>query len=143
ASASSTRSSTMSRRIVLSFGMRAGPETKGKVSRFNTRRGRERPWPGSAPALQRNAMPAAAGIMARPERSRSGPAMAVEIERKFLLAGDRWRASVERTQAMAQGYLNDLAAVAGGTQKASVRVRIEGAAAFVNIKSAQAGRQRL
>ena len=69
--------------------------------------------------------------------------MAVEIERKFLLAGDRWRASVERTQPMAQGYLNDLAAVAGGTQKASVRVRIEGEAAFVNIKSAQAGRQRL
>lgn len=68
--------------------------------------------------------------------------MAVEIERKFLLAHDGWRDAVERTQAMAQGYLNDLAAVTGGTQKASVRVRIEGQAAFLNIKSAQAGRQR-
>lgn len=68
--------------------------------------------------------------------------MAMEIERKFLLAHDGWRSAVERTQVMAQGYLNDLAAVAGGTQKASVRVRIEGHAAFLNIKSAHAGRQR-
>lgn len=69
--------------------------------------------------------------------------MAVEIERKFLLAGDGWRAMVERSQPMAQGYLNDLAAVAGGSQKASVRVRIEGDVAFLNLKSAVAGRQRL
>ncbi len=69
--------------------------------------------------------------------------MAVEIERKFLLAGDGWRGTVERSQPMAQGYLNDLGVVTGGAQKASVRVRIEGEDAFLNIKSAQAGRQRL
>lgn len=69
--------------------------------------------------------------------------MGVEIERKFLLAGDGWRAAVERTQAMAQGYLNDLDVLAGGGQKASIRVRIEGEAAFLNIKSAQAGPSRL
>ncbi len=68
--------------------------------------------------------------------------MAVEIERKFLLAGDGWRAAVARSQPMAQGYLNDLGAVTGGVQKASVRVRIEGQAAFLNIKSAQAGCRR-
>ena len=50
--------------------------------------------------------------------------MGIEIERKFLVAGDGWRAGAERVQAMAQGYLNDLGAVEGGTQKASVRVRI-------------------
>lgn len=69
--------------------------------------------------------------------------MGVEIERKFLLAGDGWRAEVERTQPMAQGYLNDLGVLDGGLQKASVRVRIEGPSAFLNIKSAQAGPSRL
>lgn len=69
--------------------------------------------------------------------------MGIEIERKFLLAGDGWRRSVERTQAMAQGYLNDLDVLSGGIQKASIRVRIEGEAAFLNIKSAQSGPSRL
>ncbi len=69
--------------------------------------------------------------------------MAVEIERKFLLAADGWRAATSHSQAMAQGYLNDLATVTAGRQKASVRVRVEGQAAFLNIKSAQAGPQRL
>ena len=68
--------------------------------------------------------------------------MAVEIERKFLLRHEGWRAAVERTVAMAQGYLNDAAALSGGAQRASVRVRIEDAAAFLNIKSREVGLRR-
>ena len=68
--------------------------------------------------------------------------MGIEIERKFLVAGDGWRAGAERVQAMAQGYLNDLGAVEGGTQKASVRVRIEGDRAFLNLKSRKLGHTR-
>ncbi|WP_028916952.1 CYTH domain-containing protein [Pseudoxanthomonas sp. J35] len=68
--------------------------------------------------------------------------MGIEIERKFLAAGDGWRAAAERVQPMAQGYLNDLEVVAGGAQKASVRVRIEGDQAFLNLKSRQLGHTR-
>jgi adenylate cyclase len=68
--------------------------------------------------------------------------MGIEIERKFRVVGNGWRAAAERVQPMAQGYLNDLAAVEDGTQKASVRVRIEGGQAFLNLKSRQAGHTR-
>jgi Uncharacterized protein conserved in bacteria len=68
--------------------------------------------------------------------------MGIEIERKFLLAGDGWRAAVERTQPMAQGYLNDLSLAGDGPQKASMRVRIEGERAFLNLKSRQLGHTR-
>ena len=68
--------------------------------------------------------------------------MGIEIERKFLLAGDGWRAAAHKVVPMAQGYLNDLAMVDSGAMHASVRVRIEGEAAFLNIKSREAGPQR-
>ena len=68
--------------------------------------------------------------------------MGIEIERKFRVAGEGWRAAAGRVQPMAQGYLNDLAAVEGGAQKASVRVRIEGDRAFLNVKSRQLGHTR-
>jgi len=56
--------------------------------------------------------------------------MATEIERKFLLADETWRAAVAHAEEMAQGYL------AGPPQaRCSVRVRIAGDAAFLNIKS--------
>ncbi len=61
--------------------------------------------------------------------------MGVEIERKFLLASDAWRAAVERSERMDQGYL--------GGERASVRVRIAGSGAFLNIKSQQRGTTRL
>ena len=51
--------------------------------------------------------------------------MGIEIERKFLVTGDAWRAAAHRVVAMAQGYLNDIDAVESGAQRASVRVRIE------------------
>ena len=41
--------------------------------------------------------------------------MAIEIERKFLVTGDGWHAAAHKVVPMAQGYLNDLAAMDGGT----------------------------
>ncbi len=61
--------------------------------------------------------------------------MAVEIERKFLLRDDRWRAAVVRSIRMQQGYL--------GGERCSMRVRIEGELAFLNIKSLDLGSRRL
>lgn len=60
--------------------------------------------------------------------------MPVEIERKFLVTGDAWRAAVSRSEAMVQGYL---AGPPGA--RCSVRVRIVGEAAYLNIKSATVG----
>ena len=67
--------------------------------------------------------------------------MAIEIERKFLVSGDGWRAAAERSEEMAQGYLNRVDALAGG-DRASVRVRLEGPRARLNIKSCEPGRSR-
>jgi len=58
--------------------------------------------------------------------------MAQEIERKFLVLNDSWREQVFRRTCMRQGYLNE-------TQKSSVRVRVEGDNAYLNIKSATLG----
>lgn len=68
--------------------------------------------------------------------------MPIEIERKFLVVGNAWRSTAHDVVPMAQGYLNDLAVVDSGAQKASVRVRIEGAQAFLNIKSRHVGHTR-
>ena len=68
--------------------------------------------------------------------------MGIEIERKFLVTGDAWRAAAHEVLPMAQGYLNDLGAMDRGEQKASVRVRIQGDAAFLNLKSRELGRTR-
>lgn len=58
--------------------------------------------------------------------------MAVEIERKFLLNSDLWRQQVAQSTRFRQGYLI-------GAKHASVRVRIEGDKANINIKSATLG----
>lgn len=68
--------------------------------------------------------------------------MGIEIERKFLVADDGWRAQVARSVRMAQGYINDMAALREGRQNASVRVRIAGDQAFLNLKSRELGRSR-
>ncbi|MCU0870676.1 MAG: CYTH domain-containing protein [Burkholderiales bacterium] len=68
--------------------------------------------------------------------------MGIEIERKFLVVGDAWRAQATRRQRMAQGYINDAAAVDVGTQRASVRVRIAGERAALNLKSRELGASR-
>jgi adenylate cyclase len=51
-----------------------------------------------------------------------------EIERKFLLKNDAWRALAHRRQRMSQGYL-----ASGG--RLSVRVRLAGDEAWLNIKA--------
>lgn len=62
--------------------------------------------------------------------------MGREIERKFLVTGDGWRAAAVDAVPMRQGYL--------ATDPAcSVRVRIEGGSARLNIKSATLGVERL
>ncbi len=64
--------------------------------------------------------------------------MALEIERKFLLQGDAWRAAVTKSTLYRQGYLTSMHEGA----KASVRVRIEGERGVLNIKSMRLGVMR-
>lgn len=61
--------------------------------------------------------------------------MATEIERKFLVVGDAWRAGVESQARLVQGYL-----VADG--RITVRVRIAGDAAVLTIKGRSTGISR-
>lgn len=58
-----------------------------------------------------------------------------EIERKFLPKNDAWRALAHRSQRVRQGYL-----AAGG--RVSVRVRIAGDEAWLNIKAGRVGASR-
>jgi len=51
-----------------------------------------------------------------------------EIERKFLVTSDAWRALAHRRQRMSQGYL-------ASNERISVRVRVAGEEAWLNIKS--------
>jgi adenylate cyclase len=62
--------------------------------------------------------------------------MALEIERKFLLQTDAWRAAVESRVLMRQGYL-------GGGTRSSVRVRMTDDKAWLNLKAKRSGRARL
>jgi adenylate cyclase len=64
--------------------------------------------------------------------------VALEIERKFLLKDDGWRAAVTSSRRLSQGYLTTLTDGA----KASVRVRIGGDQAYLNIKSMTLGMTR-
>ena len=60
----------------------------------------------------------------------------------IALTGDGWRAAAHAVLPIAQGYINDLRAMDRGEQKASVRVRIQGDAAFLNLKSRELGHTR-
>lgn len=55
--------------------------------------------------------------------------MAIEIEKKFLLKNSSWKEFADEGTQYSQGYLV-------GSKDASVRVRIQGERAFLNIKSA-------
>ncbi|QCU90212.1 CYTH domain-containing protein [Thiomicrorhabdus sediminis] len=74
--------------------------------------------------------------------------MAREIERKFLLKNDDWKALAHQKTHFAQGYLNDISDAIGNNDdnricaKSSVRVRIEGEQANMNIKSLEIGLSR-
>ena len=60
--------------------------------------------------------------------------MGVEIERKFLLTGDQWRA-LGQPLLLRQGYLSS-------TPARVVRVRIEGEQAFMTVKGKSVGATR-
>jgi adenylate cyclase len=62
--------------------------------------------------------------------------MAIEIEHKFLLANDDWRKSIQKSVKYKQGYLSS-------QPTSSIRVRITDNQAWLNIKSATIGTQRL
>ena len=68
--------------------------------------------------------------------------MAIEIERKFLLRDDSWRAGISHSETIAQGYLVGAQALRDGSARASVRTRIAGDNAWLNIKAAVAGIER-
>jgi len=92
--------------------------------------------------------------------------MATEIERKFLVVGDDWKTQTQRSQRLVQGYLTSGSSpsvpkaidgregprpnAADGRERppspagarCSVRVRIGGDRAWLNIKSAIAGIER-
>jgi len=68
--------------------------------------------------------------------------MGIEIERKFLVTSDAWRGQVTRELRMVQGYLVGAALVTSGASKSSVRVRIGGDKAWLNIKSSALGVER-
>lgn len=65
--------------------------------------------------------------------------MGIEIERKFLLHNEDWRQHVERSERIAQGYLVGAQALHSGAARASVRARISGEQAWLNIKAATSG----
>ncbi len=61
--------------------------------------------------------------------------MAIEIERKFLVRNDSWKQAADAGTPMIQGYML-------GDGLASVRVRLEGEEARLNIKSRTLGVRR-
>lgn len=65
--------------------------------------------------------------------------MAREIERKYLVTGKAWQGEAFKQVHFAQGYLNDISQVGS---KSSIRVRIEGNQANINIKSLEIGLSR-
>jgi adenylate cyclase len=62
--------------------------------------------------------------------------MPLEIERKFLLASDDWRARVSSRVLMRQGYLSS-------GSRCSIRARIAGDRAWLNLKAKRSGMTRL
>jgi adenylate cyclase len=61
--------------------------------------------------------------------------MAIEIERKFRVLNDRWRAAVHSSTLLRQGYL-------ANTARASIRVRLAGEEAWLSVKAMTRGRSR-
>jgi adenylate cyclase len=61
--------------------------------------------------------------------------MAIEIEHKFLLANDGWRAEVTHSIDYRQGYLSS-------QPTSSIRIRVSDQHAWLNIKSATIGTHR-
>lgn len=66
--------------------------------------------------------------------------MGVEIERKFLVTGEMWRAQATRVVRISQGYLTGISSDAAA--RSSVRVRVADEQAWLNIKSVTRGVSR-
>lgn len=66
--------------------------------------------------------------------------MAIEIERKFLVRNDGWRAAADAGAHLRQGYLSRV--TGPDAVRSSVRVRTDGVRAFLNIKGATLGIRR-
>jgi adenylate cyclase len=62
--------------------------------------------------------------------------MPLEIERKFLVEGESWRAGAGRREFYRQGYL-------AGSESCSVRVRVGGERAWIGVKGRVRGATRL
>jgi len=62
--------------------------------------------------------------------------MALEIERKFLVRSDAWRAEVQSRELLRQGYLSS-------GSRCSIRARIAGEQAWLNLKAKRSGMTRL
>jgi len=62
--------------------------------------------------------------------------MPLEIERKFLVRSDAWRSQVDSRDLMRQGYLSPGAGC-------SIRARIAGEQAWLNLKAKRSGMTRL
>lgn len=58
--------------------------------------------------------------------------MGIEIERKFRLLNDSWRATISASTLLRQGYL-------ANTARASVRVRIAGTQGWISVKAMTVG----
>ena len=71
--------------------------------------------------------------------------MPIEIERKFLIKNNNWTDKVSHSSRIRQGYFAQpaLGAFENATAKASLRVRIDGAKANINIKSATLDMSRM
>lgn len=61
--------------------------------------------------------------------------MALEVEHKFLIKNDSWKSNISKSTQYKQGYL-----ISDGSK--SVRVRVSGDQAWLNIKSATIGSSR-
>lgn len=66
--------------------------------------------------------------------------MAIEIERKFLVLNDSWRAVADTGRHYRQAYLSRVTGAAA--VRSSIRVRTDGERAYLNIKSATLGIRR-
>lgn len=62
--------------------------------------------------------------------------MALEIERKFLVISDAWRAQAYSRELLRQGYLES-------GERSSIRVRTAGDKAWLNLKARRSGMTRL
>jgi adenylate cyclase len=61
--------------------------------------------------------------------------MGIEIERKFRLQDDRWRAEIRESTLLRQGYL-------ANTPRASMRVRLAGSQGWLSVKAMTVGLAR-